>query len=180
MDKERVIKNMRDAIEANKHIREQTNNALSHGIGLLEKQDGEYERGLNDCMNAIKKIMRLIPSGEKYISCDDLEIIFGTYSWQDIIRDNNPKELISKIEVYEKKKEEEAAKPKLGDVVELTHRNRIGQETYVRGIYLQETDETHNVIVDGGNVYIFEKESVVSINKTGDFLDIPGTLRFIK
>lgn len=37
MDKERVIKNMRDAIEANKHIREQTNNALSQGLGYLRR-----------------------------------------------------------------------------------------------------------------------------------------------
>lgn len=177
MDKERVIKSMRDAIEANKHIREQTNNALSHGIGLLEKHDGEYERGLNDAW----ELARLIhaSTNEGGLAPSVVKDIFGCY-FGDVVVKYTVSDALSAYNDWLKKKEEETAKPKLGDVVELTHRNRIGQETYVRGIYLQETDETHNVVVDSGNVYIFEKESVVSINKTGDFLDIPGTLRFIK
>lgn len=178
MDKERVIKNMRDAIETNKHIREQTNNALSHGIGLLEKQDGEYERGLNDAWELAKKVdCYPIDGGWGY---DELHVIFDSHNTSEIFKNHTYQEALAKVKAYEKNKEEEAAKPKLGDVVEVIHRNRIGQETHVKGIYLQETDETHNVVVDSGNVYIFEKESVVSINKTGDFLDIPGTLRFIK
>jgi hypothetical protein len=47
---------MREAIEINKTVREKTNNALSAGIGLLEKHDGEYERGLNDAWEAFKKL----------------------------------------------------------------------------------------------------------------------------
>ena len=175
MNKEQVIKSMRDAIEANKHIREQTNNALSHGIGLLEKQDGEYERGLEAGWKLATDVI--------YMSTDDRFHTFGYKSINLTLKNHTGSDALKLYNEYlgeQKKKEEEAAKPKLGDVVELTHRNRIGQETYVRGIYLQETDETHNVVVDSGNVYIFEKESVVSIKKTGDFLDIPGTLRFIK
>lgn len=170
MDKERVIKSMRDAIEANKHIREQTNNALSHGIGLLEKQDGEYERGLNDAWELAKKISLSIINGG--YDCDELDAIFGYRTTSNVYYNLTAQEALEKVKAYEKNKEEEAAKPKLGDVVIVRNPQCCFEE---KGIYLTGGLEgflyltSNGTVVDSGGDYF-------TIEKTGEHVDIQGML----
>lgn len=169
MDKERVIKSMRDAIEANKHIREQTNNALSHGIGLLEKQDGEYERGLNDAW----ELARLIhaSTNEGGLAPSVVKDIFGCY-FGDVVVKYTVSDALSTYNDWLKNKEEEAAKPKLGDVVIVRNPQCCFEE---KGIYLTGGLEgfiyltSNGTVVDAGGDYF-------TIEKTGEHVDIQGML----
>ena len=173
MTKEQVIKKCREAIDVNKSVRETTNNALSHAIGLLEKQDGEYERGLKDAWELAKKIV--LPVYNDGYTPIDLKEIFDSSSHNTIMYSLTPQEALAKVKEYEKKKEEEAAKPKLGDVVEvyipqIDMRFRIvyicGGPTGLNGF-----DECKNLVTFDWTQYYDH-----TVTKTGEHIDISGLL----
>ena len=174
MNKEEVIKKCREAIEVKKSVRETTNNALSHAIGLLEKNDGEYERGLKDAWELAQKIGNHPKNGG--YDYDEMDAIFGSPIIGVVFDKYTYQEALAKVKEYEKR-EGEAAKPKLGDVVEVKGFDLRGVFRYThKGIYLKETDTTHNILVNEGDIYILEKEYLESIEKTGEHVDIQGML----
>lgn len=172
MDKERVIKNMRDAIEANKHIREQTNNALSQAIGLLEKHDGEYERGANDAWELAKRIGGHPVDGG--YDCDELYLRFESYTTSDVFNDYTFQEALAKLKAYEKKKEEEAAKPKLGNVVHIFGLNgTFITDGVLVGITFDKyyiLRKSRGMVPEAWDIESYEFE------KTGEYVDIQGML----
>ena len=104
-------------------------------------------------------------------------VVFGSFAplhqgpWYQVIRDCSIDDVIDKYKAYEKKKEEEAAKPKLGDVVEV-HNDINFKE---KGVYLSGDSN--------GFVYLTSNGTVVSVGgcyanfkKTGEHIDIHGML----
>lgn len=170
MTKEEVIEKCREAIEVNKHVRETTNNALSHAIGLLDKYVDGYEHGANEALELARKI-GCHPINGGWDS-DELELIFDTYSSNSVFDNYTYQEALAKVKEYEKKKEEEAAKPKLGDVVEVI--DKYGGFTE-KGIFLAMLDNSFTYIATNRMV-VEAKRDYFEINKTGEHVDIRGML----
>ena len=188
MKKEEIIAKINSAILHNRAMRNTYNltcfndltkkndSVLEEALEVIKTSEKEYERGMNDIWEAMRKLIKHESEGGYSIE-DTLKIVgHHNRSAESVINRLSPEEVLNRIAEFDKKKEEEAAKPKLGDVVEVVDINRIGQKSTTKGIYIKETDETHNIIVNGGNVYLFDKDSVVSIKKTGEHVDIQGML----
>lgn len=77
-----------------------------------ELKQAEYNRGLADAWELAKKIV--LDGDRGGFSCSELESIFDTVYPSDILEELSCKEVLAKIEAYEKEKSE----IKVGDVVE--------------------------------------------------------------
>lgn len=169
MNKEEAIKKCREAIEFNKTVRDKNNNVLSHAIGLLEKNDGEYERGLNDGWGLAKKVV--------YMSTDDRFHAFGCKSPALTLEHHSgldARKLYNEYMEEKKKKEEEAAKPKLGDVVHIFGLNG----TFIAdGVLIGMTCDKYYILRKsrGPVPEAWDIESY-EFEKTGEYIDIQGML----
>lgn len=181
--KEQIINELEEIIKYNKAARQasclelfkdssrKSNDVLAKAKNYIKSSD-EYERGLNDGWELATKVV--------YMSTDDSFHTFGYKSPALTLERHSgldARKLYNEYMEEKKKKEEEAAKPKLGDVVEVNGVDLRGVFRYThKGIYLKETDTTHNILVNNGDIYILEKEYMESIEKTGEHVDIQGML----
>lgn len=170
MNREEIIKYAREVIEFNKTVRDKNNNALNAAIGLIEKHDGEYERGANDAWELAGKI---IGSDD-----NDYSVFFEPYKifgccHTDIFSLYTASDALGVYKDWLKKKEEEAAKPKLGDVVEVRY---LFNDVIERGILLATGDTGFNYLSTGGILTKASYCSGVELKKTGEHVDIQGML----
>ena len=75
---------------------------------LLAKNDNEYNRGIEECLSAVRKLMLLPEDGG--LTTTEIEVIFGTGTRYDILRKYTAHEIITMIQAYIKR-------PKIGDEV---------------------------------------------------------------
>ena len=74
-------------------------------------EEDEYNRGLNDAWMIFKKL--LFPVADGGISLPDMYHIFGTSNCCEIVSDWDVKDVLAKLEAYEKEQEN----PIIGDIV---------------------------------------------------------------
>ena len=168
-EKEMTNEQIRNEInEATRDFRETTrkvNEALNHAAGRLDKAEKEaYDRGLNDCWEMVRRIY--LNSDDPLLD-SDLDEIFPELvdpTLVSILLRNTPQEALAKIRAWEEKKaeeernkQEEAEKIQIGDVVEATVGCPVTSR--LKGVFLQETDTSYNVLDSRGDVYICLKEN---------------------
>lgn len=178
---EQIIKEIDVAIMKNRVMRRcstsdfdkdcfRENNDLLGRVRTILKSQKEYERGLNEAWELAKKIGGM--KGDGIYTCDELEKIFGYRDPADIADNYSYQEALTKVQAYEKKKEEEAAKPKLGDVVEFYSNGTLDR----RGVYLYDDGNEVLVLVNGFPTPQRLTTSLWTLKKTGEHVDIQGML----
>lgn len=179
--KEQIINEIEEIIKYNKAARQaevvelckdatrKSNDVLAKARNYIKSSD-EYRDGAEEVWNLTKLLVLSVDDGG--ISNDKIYEIFDK-SCMNVIRDYSIDDVINKYKAYEKKKEEEAAKPKLGDVVEVI-RNHDG--FIEKGIFLARFNDntftyiaTNRTMVEAGSDYF-------TIKKTGEHIDIQGML----
>lgn len=180
---EQIIKDIDIAIMKNRVMRRsyddefhkdyfRENNDLLGRVRTILKSQKEYERGMNDIWEAMRKLIKHESEGGYSIE-DTLEIVgHNNRSAEAVINRLSPEEVLARIAEFDKKKEEEAAKPVLGDVVEFDN----GPFGYSKGIYVKETETTHNILTREGFLMLLQKSENPEITKTGEHIDIQGML----
>lgn len=160
----------RYATEYHKELLRKNNDTLSRAKTII-KSKNDYEVGANDAWELARKIVLPVSYG-CYNGCE-LEDIFGSSSYTDIFINYTIQEILEKVKEYEKKKEEEAAKPKLGDVVEVHY---PFNDVIERGILLATGDTGFNYLSTDGRLTKASYFSGVELKKTGEHVDIQGML----
>lgn len=190
MKYEQLIREINNMIINNRTVRSFTTNPSAYNqlrenndlLGkiktVLKDADNEYERGCDDCMNLIRKIVNSEEDGGYTIEA--LHEIFDIkWTFSNIFSDHSFKELKAKIDAYEqkKKKKEEAEKPVIGDEVTYTVDKNIRH-----GILLSYDDDVDNYWVLTPKYHTPQKlpKSVFKLKKTGKHFDIQGMLDEIK
>ena len=183
MTREETLKEIDEVIKYNKAARgaevtelfkdatRKSNDVLAHVRRYIGGYS-EYERGLNDAWELAKKIdCYPIDGGWGY---DELHVIFDSYNTSEIFKNHTYQEALVKVKEYEKKKEEAAKKPKIGDMVSVM--SPLSGSSYT-GIFLGQ---------DKHVIYVMEKDRVAPsafkddsfvIEKTGEHVDILGALK---
>lgn len=188
MNNEQILKEINECIDNNRLARHslfesiepyreatrQSNDVLSKARTVIKNSEKEYERGLEDAWELARKIARTFDKDS--LTVKEIHDIYGC-AWYKVFTDYTAHDALSLYQDYLKKKEKEAAKPVLGDVVEIIASNHISYNTVVKGIYIKETGAAHNIITNNGDVYVFGKDHVESIKKTGEHVDILGALK---
>ena len=108
---------------------------------LLAKNNNEYNRGVEECLSAIRKLMFLPEDGG--LTEEEVEVIFGTGTRYDILREYTAHEIITMIQAFTKR-------PKIGDEVicESSYDyNIVGEKMIVLSI--DEDDEITCLCRDG-------------------------------
>lgn len=168
--------------EATREFRETTrkvNEALNHAAGRLDKAEKEaYDRGLNDCWEMIRKLRKIEFLDRKEIFSLD----HGTFI-SNIVDEFTPQQALAKIRAWEEKKaeeerkeQEEAEKIQIGDVVKITIRNCTGVPPTYRGVVISNTEYSLLFMRKNGQTDCVVKDSAVTIEKTGEHVDILGVL----
>lgn len=185
MTKEEVRKELNEATKLQKEATRKVNEALCHAAGQLDKAGSEsfetghkigYDKGLKDCWEMVKKIYNKTDYAYR-------DAVFGdrgdVWYLSSILETFTPQQALAKIRAWEgkkaeeeRKKQEEAEKIQIGDVVEATVGCPVRQQ--LKGIFLMETDTTYNILDPTGNVYICMKDNNPIIKKTGEHIDILG------
>ncbi len=164
MEKDRVLAEIREAIELNRTVKQKNNDALSHAEYLLKKED-EYNRGLNDAWELAKKITLTVGDGgigeNKLKELFDYSSIKRASYW--IFKEFTPQEALAKLEAYEKEQE-----IKVGDIVFNDSTMEEGVVTYIKD------GEVFMLYNDGscGN-------TDGTLTKTGKHIDISALLEKI-
>lgn len=112
MERTDVLKEIEDVMGQGikQHIGK-LNDALNHAHGVLSKDVREYDRGLEDAWELVKKIRGFY----RCRSLEDEELyIFGCH-FEDVFSKYTVQEALEKVKEYEKKQEE----IEVGDVVEI-------------------------------------------------------------
>lgn len=165
-----------DAVMAENDETNEWLEALKHNVNTLAKtNDREYNRGLDDCWEMIKKIY--MPGG---YSINELHKIFFNdkkYRHSDqqfILESYTPQEALKRIEEYETKKKEEEEKPKHGDLVMV----RVPDRNYsVQGVFIASGPSGCTLMLSDGKILTIDLESwQYTIEKTGGHVDILGEL----
>lgn len=180
MTREEILKEIDEVIKYNKAARgaevtelfkdatRKSNDVLAHVRRYIDG-DSAYERGLEDAWELAKLVALDAYNGG--LGYKDIQDIYGLH-WLEVFTDYTAHDAMSAYKDWLKEKEEEAKKPKIGDVVEFATPFATG-----RGIYLRETNTTHNIVMDDGNVVLLQKEYGPEIVKTGEHVDILGVLK---
>ena len=145
---------------------------LLHEASIKMNEDSdEYNRGLNDAWKLTRKIGGVINNGA--YDCDELEKIFDEYETYDIFDKFTYQEALAKVEEYEKKKAEEAAKPVRGDIVKVTDKRN---SSYNYGIYLGDDYYYDAYSILGRGSYCAGKYNKASftLEKTCQHVDLDG------
>lgn len=185
---EKIIKDIEEMLMENRTLRSistsnlyndnsrHNNDVLARAKQVIIKATDNYEKGLDDAWELVRKLYLLPHEGG--MEPKDLINIFGpAWSLALLLRNDSVGDVLEKVKAYEKKKEEEAAKPKIGDVVEVRYCDpKIDYYFIAKGVYIKETDTTHNVLTNKGDVYVITKDNVESVTKTGEHVDILGAL----
>lgn len=165
MEKDRVLAEIREAIELNRTVKQKNNDALSHAEYLLKRGD-EYNRGLNNAWELAKKVGKYDGFKLREIfglsEClDDFEE--GESPYSEVMK-MTPQEALAKLEVYEKSKDE----IKVGDIVFNDSTMEEGVVTYIKD------DVVFMLYSDGscGN-------TDGTLSKTGKHIDISSLLEEI-
>lgn len=180
LTKEQIINEIEEIIKYNKAARQaeviellkdatrKSNDVLAKARNCIKSSD-EFRDGAE----AVWKLTKLLTLGvdDGGISNDKIYEIFDK-SWMNVIRECSIDDVISKYKAYEKKKEEEAAKPKLGDVVEVISNHSGFVE---KGIFLSECFNTVKYISADGAV-VEAWSDMFKFIKTGEHVDIQGML----
>lgn len=108
---------------------------------LLAKNDNEYNRGVEECLSAIRKLMLLPEDGG--LTTTEVEVIFGTETRYDILREYTAHEIITMIQEYTKR-------PKIGDeiICESSYEYSIAGEKMIV-LAIDEDDEVTCLCRDG-------------------------------
>lgn len=188
-EKEMTNEELRNEInEATRDFRETTrkvNEALNHAAGRLNKCEQEaYDRGLNDCWEMVRSIYL---NGDGVLWEEDLAEIFPEIHDRyltNILLKFTPQQALAKIHVWEEKKAEEerkkqekAEKIQIGDVVDITIRNRTGVPPTYRGVVISDTEHSLLFMRKNGQTDCVVKDNIVTIKKTGEHVDILGILK---
>lgn len=171
MEKDRVLEEIREAIELNRTVKQKNNDALSHAEYLLKRED-EYNRGLNDAWELAKKIV--LTEGDGGIGETKLKELFDYSSikrasyW--IFKEYAPQEALAKLEAYEKSKKEVEEKFKVGDIVTF--------EDGTKGMVM-DIDAVDNFAIFTDNGCIEAWIGQERVTKTGKHIDISALLEEI-
>ena len=180
--KEQIINEIEEIIKYNKAARQaevvelckdatrKSNDVLAKARNYIKSSD-EYRDGAEEVWNLTKLLVLSVDDGG--ISNDKIYEIFDK-SCMNVIRDYSIDDVINKYKAYEKKKEEEAAKPKLGDVVELhiCNSNVIDR----KAIFLNDTGDMYCVLYSSWSGPQLINKRVYTLKKTGEHIDIQGML----
>ena len=163
MEKDRVLAEIREAIELNRTVKQKNNDALSHAEYLLKRED-EYNRGLNDAWELAKKIV--LSESDGGMSVKDFYSIFDkTMGDEDVLKKFTPQEALAKLESYEQSKKE----IKVGDVV-------FNDDTMETGVVtLYENGDAFMLYNDGSC-----GKARGNLTKTGKHIDISALLEEIE
>ena len=124
----------------------------------LYRSDGNYEQGLADSWNLLKKVYDM--------TCNAIEEIFDVEGgFWDVIRDFTYEEALAKIEAYEKEKE-----IKVGDVV-----HHMGGKTFIV-TYIHDDGHVSGITEEGG---IYSRVGIGNVVKAGKHIDIESLLKEI-
>lgn len=178
LTKEQLIKDIEKCIRYNKAARQaevvelckdatrKSNDVLAKARNYIKSTD-EYERGLNDAWEFMMTLTNTSYE-ERYniFGCEMISTILENYTVSKAIK------LYNEYLEEQKKKEEEAAKPVLGDVVEVIS-NRDG--FVEKGIFLSECFDTITYIIADGGV-VKASSNHFKFIKTGEHVDIQGML----
>lgn len=180
MTREEILKEIDEVIKYNKAARgaevtelfkdatRKSNDVLAHVRRYIDG-DSEYERGLEDAWEMAKLIALDEYNGG--LGYKDIQDIYGLH-WLEVFTDYTAHDAMSAYKDWLKEKEEEAKKPKIGDVVEFTTPFSNG-----RGVFLRETDTTYTIFEADGSVVLVQKEYHSEFKKTGEHIDVLGVLK---
>ena len=176
MENKEIIKELEEAIVLNREARTKNNDAMCHAKNALMGGDCKitdspvYKQGLEDAWKIASKIVLHESDGGYGVST--LLSIFGNEWVSDIFNNTSIHEVIKKIEAWEKKQEEQA-KPKLGDVVKIYGGSG---EFYHTGIFIEEEEKDYVILSKA----LHHTQSFSKINfrleKTGKHFDIQNML----
>ncbi|MBR5780415.1 MAG: hypothetical protein IKY27_00330 [Bacteroidales bacterium] len=134
---------------------------------IAEKEMNEtktYEQGLEEAWEIARKIATISEGHFK-----PWDIFDGIHTYRDVfIKYPSIHEVKAKIEAWEAEK----AKPKFGDVVELTS---LSTGQMYKGIYVEENSLEY-VVLDAYLSKVFPKKSACTIKKTDRHIDIQSLL----
>lgn len=170
MDNKEIIKELEEAIVLNREARTKNNDAMCHAKNALaSNRDGySYEQGLEEAWEIARKI--IVPSSSGGLDGEALHKIFGESYYTAItpLVKFSIHEVKEKIAAWEKDQEEKA-KPKLGDVVEV-HDNKFGGIS--RGILVGENPDLWVLLMKGYDVpqHLCKHDS--SIKKLNKYVDV--------
>lgn len=164
-----------DAVMAENYETNEWLEALKHNVNTLAKtNDREYNRGLDDCWEMIKKIY--CGDGIPTMELDKIFPKIHHIYLGDILLHYTPQEALKRIEEYEvKKKEEEEEEEKhisIGDWVKY----KTADDTWIKGIVIHVECYLNKI-----NYYVLCKEhsvpqcipdSMFEVVKTGKHTDL--------
>lgn len=174
---EQIERNMyyMTAVSTNASVtRELGNNIkLLQGINIQmsESDETEYNRGLNDAWELAQRIACQWSIG---YSIEELDEIFGNerIGTASTMRNYTYQEALAKVEAYEKKKAEEAAKLEPGDVVKVID-NGNPYNTY-HGVYLGTMDYSHYIQERGSHCPTTFNKHYFTLMKLDQHVDLEG------
>ena len=182
MNNEQLIKDIDEIIMTNRVARQfagtemakdslrKSNDVLSKARIAIKNKDGGYEKGLNDAWELAQRIGGASHPG--YWDADELDEIFGMFNTNSIFDRYSYQEALAKVEEYEKKKAEEAAKLVPGDVVKVVN-NGNNSDTYY-GVYLGAYDITHYVMEKDCGAPSCFSTAHFTLEKIGQHVDLEG------
>lgn len=154
---------------AEKEAFQANNDILGEVADFLTQESSEdYNRGLNDAWELARKIVDTSDRGGYTIGV--LNDIFGTASLDYIASRFTVQEALAKVEEYEKKKAEEAARPVKGDVVKVV--SKIDPDDIVYGVYLGFEIECYHVLKKDYCVPTAFPRLYFTLEKTGQHVDL--------
>lgn len=137
---------------------------------VVANASNEYNRVLDDAWKLAWKIAGDAAYGA--YDCDELYEIFGTGEVCDVFARFTCQEALTKIQAYEKRKEEESAKPVLGDIVIF----KCDNVDDFKGIYIANDACNIWALINGYAVPQSLDSDLYSMEKTGEHVDIQGIL----
>ena len=128
----------------------------------------EYNKGLNDAWELVKKIVLKAEKGG--LNYNDFKNIFGVGDYVSVLEEFTPQEALAKLKAYEE------AQIEVGDVVAWTD---FADDTF-NGVVLDFKDNTDNEVVvfnENGCVDVWK---IADCKKTGKHIDIQSILEQIR
>lgn len=187
MSNEKIIKDIDEIIMTNRISKQlavtemekdsfrKSNDVLARARTIIKNFDNEktdeYTRGLNDAWDLTQRIGGTSHPG--FYDVDELNDIFGWCSSNNVFDHFSYAEALAKVEEYEKKKAEEAARPVRGDIVKVTDKR---DSSYNYGIYLgdEEYQYAYCILKRGNNFASQYYKNFFTIEKTGQHVDLEG------
>ena len=183
MTREEILKEIDEVIKYNKAARgaevtelfkdatRKSNDVLAHVRRYIDG-NSEYERGLEDAWIMAGKLTRDYSNVK--LSAKDIRDMYGCV-WYEVFEKYTAHDALSIYEDWLKEKEEEAKKPIVGDIVEVT--SPLSGTAY-KGIFLgtMQPDVTYILKKDCNGPTAFRGDSW-AFEKTGEHIDIFGALK---